>query len=40
VLDFVLGDERLVSELAQLFELPPESFARARRRLPGAQPDD
>jgi hypothetical protein len=39
VLDFVLGDERLVSELAQLFELPPESFAHARRHLPGAMPE-
>jgi hypothetical protein len=39
VLDFVLGDERLVSELAAAFEIPPESFARARRKLPGAAPD-
>ena len=39
VLDFVLGDERLVSELAALFKIAPESFARARRKLPGAAPD-
>jgi Protein of unknown function (DUF3572) len=39
VLDFVLGDERLVNELAGLFELAPESFARARRKLPGATPE-
>ena len=39
VLDFVLGDERLVNELAGLLELAPESFARARRKLPGAIPE-
>ena len=36
VLDFVLGDERLVLQLAQEFDVPPEAFARARRKLPGA----
>jgi hypothetical protein len=36
VLDFVLGDERLVLALAQNFDVPPETFAQARRRLPGA----
>jgi hypothetical protein len=35
VLDFVLGDERLVLQLAQEFDVPPEAFARARRKLPG-----
>ncbi len=35
VLDFVLGDERLVLQLAAEFDLPPEEFARARRKLPG-----
>jgi hypothetical protein len=40
VLDFVLGDEGLVMALAAEFDVPPESFARARRRLPGAAPDD
>lgn len=35
VLDFVLGDERLVLQLAGDFDLPPEEFARARRKLPG-----
>ncbi len=39
VLDFALGDERLVNELAALSEIPPESVARARRKLPGATPD-
>lgn len=36
VLDFVLGDERLVLSLAESFDVPPEAFARARRKLPGA----
>ncbi len=36
VLDFVLGDERLVLSLAETFDVPPEAFARARRKLPGA----
>ena len=36
VLDFVLGDERLVIALAQSFDVSPEAFARARRKLPGA----
>jgi len=35
VLDFVLGDERLVLQLAGDFDLSPEEFARARRKLPG-----
>ncbi len=35
VLDFVLGDERLVLQLAGDFDLAPEEFARARRKLPG-----
>ncbi|MEA2780732.1 MAG: hypothetical protein QOK29_2276 [Rhodospirillaceae bacterium] len=39
VLDFVLGDERLVTSLAVSLDLPPESFARARRKLPGATPE-
>jgi hypothetical protein len=39
VLDFVLGDEGLVTALAAEFEVPPESFAWARRKLPGAAPD-
>jgi hypothetical protein len=39
VLDFVLGDERLVVQLAAAFDVPPDSFARARRRLPGVMPD-
>ena len=36
VLDFVLGDERLVVALAETFDVPPDAFARARRKLPGA----
>jgi hypothetical protein len=36
VLDFVLGDERLVVALAQTFDVAPDAFARARRKLPGA----
>jgi hypothetical protein len=36
VLDFVLGDERLVVALAEAFDVPPDAFARARRNLPGA----
>lgn len=36
VLDFVLGDERLVVTLAETFEVPADAFARARRKLPGA----
>jgi hypothetical protein len=36
VLDFVLGDERLVLELATAFDVPAEAFSRARRKLPGA----
>jgi Protein of unknown function (DUF3572) len=40
VLDFVLGDERLVTALAQAFDVPPEAFARARRKLPGAMVED
>ena len=40
VLDFVLGDERLVTSLAEAFDIAPDSFARARRRLPGALPLD
>ena len=36
VLDFVLGDERLVVSLAESFEVAPDAFARARRKLPGA----
>ena len=36
VLDFVLGDERLVISLAESFEVAPDAFARARRKLPGA----
>ena len=36
VLDFVLGDERLVLSLAETFDVPPEAFAKARRKLPGA----
>jgi Protein of unknown function (DUF3572) len=36
VLDFVLGDERLVVSLAQTFDVPPDAFARARHKLPGA----
>lgn len=36
VLDFVMGDERLVLSLAQTFDVPPEAFAKARRKLPGA----
>ncbi len=36
VLDFVLGDERLVVSLAQCFDVSPDAFARARRKLPGA----
>jgi hypothetical protein len=39
VLDFVLGDERLVTELASILELPPDTFARARRKLPGWAPE-
>ena len=39
VLDFVLGDEGLVTALAVEFDVPPESFAWARRQLPGAAPD-
>ena len=39
VLDFVLGDERLVVSLAEAFDLPPDAFARARRKLPGAVMD-
>ena len=40
VLDFVLGDERLVMALAQTFGVPPKAFALARRRLPGAMVAD
>ena len=36
VMDFVLGDERLVMALAEAFDVPPEAFARARRKFPGA----
>jgi hypothetical protein len=36
VLDFVLGDERLVLDLATAFDVPAEAFSRARRKLPGA----
>ena len=36
VLDFVLGDERLVVSLAESFDVPADAFARARRKLPGA----
>jgi hypothetical protein len=36
VLDFVLGDERLVVSLAESFAVSPDAFARARRKLPGA----
>lgn len=36
VLDFVLGDERLVLDLAAAFDVPAETFSRARRKLPGA----
>ena len=39
VLDFVLGDERLVTALAAEFDVPPESFAWARRKLPGSAPE-
>jgi len=36
VLDFVMGDERLVVALAEAFDVPADAFARARRKLPGA----
>ncbi len=36
VLDFVLGDERLVVSLAESFGVPADAFAQARRKLPGA----
>jgi hypothetical protein len=36
VLDFVLGDERLVVILAESFDVAPDAFVRARRKLPGA----
>ena len=39
VLDFVLGDERLVTALAAEFDVPPEIFAWARRKLPGFSPE-
>jgi hypothetical protein len=39
VLDFVLGDERLVTALAVEFDVPPEAFAWARRQLPGWAPE-
>ena len=39
VLDFVLGDERLVLSLAESFDVPPEAFAKARRKLPGGVPE-
>ncbi len=39
VLDFILGDERLVTALAAQFDVPPEYFAWARRKLPGAAPE-
>jgi len=36
VLDFVLDDERLLVEVAAASDVPPEAFAAARQRLPGA----
>ncbi len=40
VLDFVLEDEALLTEVAAVAELPPETVTAARRHLPGAPPED
>jgi hypothetical protein len=37
VLDYLLGWEPLLLEFAEAHELPPESIARARRKLPGGE---
>jgi hypothetical protein len=37
VLDYVLGWEPLLLEFAAAHELPPESIAAARRKLPGGE---
>lgn len=39
VLDFLLGDERLVIAFAEASDLAPEVPMAARRKLPGATPD-
>jgi len=38
VLDFVLGDERLVVAVAEAQEIPPEAIAEARRSLERTRP--
>jgi hypothetical protein len=40
VLDFLLFDDALVLRLAEEMEVLPESFARARARLPGGRQGD
>ena len=39
VLDFLLGDERLVIAFAEANDLAPEVPMMARRKLPGLMPD-
>jgi hypothetical protein len=39
VLDFILGDERLVIAFAEASDLAPEVPMMARRKLPGLMPD-
>ena len=39
VLDFLLGDERLVIAFAEANDLAPEVPMMARRKLPGSMPD-
>jgi hypothetical protein len=39
VLDFLLGDERLVIAFAEASDLAPEVPMMARRKLPGLMPD-
>jgi hypothetical protein len=37
ILDYLLGWEPLLLEFAAVHELPPESIAAARRKLPGGE---
>jgi hypothetical protein len=37
VLDYLLGWEPLLLEFAEAHDLPPESIARARHKLPGGE---
>lgn len=36
VIDFILGDERLLLAFAETIDVPPETVYIARRKLPGA----